>query len=78
MKELKDAHKYKDEDIKLRLANEADESSNGILLWKAVLRGPKESPFQDGSYEVLIKALAVYVHVNAGGGEASGAAAATP
>ena len=60
MKELKDAHKYKDDDIKLRLANEADESSSGILLWKAVLRGPKESPFQDGSYEVLIKVPSDY------------------
>jgi peroxin-4 len=54
-KELRDAHKSKEEDIRLGLFNEKDDSSSSILSWRAVLAGPKDSPFEGGKYEVMIK-----------------------
>ena len=54
-KELRDALKSKDDFIKLRLFNESDDSSSSILSWRGILAGPKDSPFERGTYEVLIK-----------------------
>jgi peroxin-4 len=50
MKELKEARRSTDDDIKLDIVEEGS-----LFKWKAILKGPPDTPYVGGKYEMILR-----------------------